>query len=142
MSDKTTEIQETSPEKAKAVQSVIDRVAEAIANCNPAVTEQYVQMRVDQKVAERVAVLDKAAQKHAALTDELEKASKPDIEEYDADDKPLPGKFSKQAREKRNAAQKKFNKFNGVFERALSLDPKKEKPEVIEAAWKKLKEQS
>ena len=111
---------ESKPEPTKYKSSeVLSIVAERLGSSGTAVRERVIDTLVEREVVSRVEVLDKGLAKRSEYERELRKISKPDVETYDAEGKPVSATYSKARIDELKKSREQLTKLEGAIDKAL-----------------------
>jgi hypothetical protein len=129
MSDEnTTETTTQDPKETKA-QGLLADVAARIKESGPEVYNRFRDKLVEDEIASRVGLLDKAFQKRFQLLTDLRKVDRADNETYNADGSVATQSYSKPRLEEIKKAKEALAKHENALEKALAGND-----------WSKLKE--
>lgn len=117
------------PLKTEEVLSNFDKkVTETLISSNSKVTDRVVDLLVEQELASRVLILQKALKKRPELSGKVKSSEKGDIETYNLDGSVAASTFSKPKLEEHKKAKKDLAEFDAALNLALE-----------KADWKSLK---
>lgn len=125
----TTETTDTTPApapgpetKESRAQGLLADVATRIQASGPEVYSRLRDRMVEEEVASRVTLLDKAMQKRFQLMTDLKKVNRPDNEAFNADGSLASGTYSKPRLEEIKKAKEALAKHEAALEKALTTN--------------------